>query len=538
MLGGELWFHFMNVMLMTLVVAPLVLWRYRRAVLAGMQDRLGAPLPVPAPRPSLRSMQAATAARSAPAFSVAAALAWEARLRRRIFAATLAAVFVPSLLLAAQYLAFNDLPMMPSHLFLTAAVTSSVAVPIYTVLTATPFWRAVRIGALTMCGLAAAGVVVSMVQRPFYGKAPTLDQALNFVAFFELAANELWLPALLGAVIGLRRVRGVAPLAFAGLLVFAIAPLLGVGVTNWLLGMAWSTGWVLSGPGIYAGIVVLALPVGLLAWWRLKALARGYEAKRFSDAQLLAHSWWLVVVTGYALTMVSVHPGTKPLLQILAASIAAYFLLPFLLAQGLRWAQGGAARPPPRTLLLLRVFGDTRRTEALFERIASRWQRFGPVTMIAAPDVVAGTVDPGDMLRFASGNIDASFITSQDDLTRRLATMDVAPDRDGRFRISEFCCRDDTWQATVVALIERADAVVMDLRGFSSERHGCEFELRELAARLGPGRGVLVVDASTDRALLAGLVPGGSGAMPMVEVRRGQGAQADAAFTALLGAAG
>ena len=32
MLGGELMFHFMNVMVMTLVVAPLVLWRYRRAV--------------------------------------------------------------------------------------------------------------------------------------------------------------------------------------------------------------------------------------------------------------------------------------------------------------------------------------------------------------------------------------------------------------------------------------------------------------------------------------------------------------------------
>ena len=59
--------------------------------------------------------------------------------------------------------------------------------------------------------------------------------------------------------------------------------------------------------------------------------------------------------------------------------------------------------------------------------------------------------------------------------------MDVEPDRDGRFRINEFCCRDDTWQATVVALIERADAVVMDLRGFTAERRGCEFELKELA---------------------------------------------------------
>jgi len=48
---------------------------------------------------------------------------------------------------------------------------------------------------------------------------------------------------------------------------------------------------------------------------------------------------------------------------------------------------------------------------------------------------------------------------------------------------------------------------------------------------------VLIVDASTDRSLLARLVPTGHAAMPMVEVRRGDGAQADAAFAALLGAA-
>jgi hypothetical protein len=528
MLGGELLFHFMNVVLMTLVVAPLVLWRYRRAVLAGMRHRLGAPLPLPPPR---------APARAAPSgFSVDAALAWEARLRRRIFIATLGAVFVPSLLLAAQYIAFADLPRMPSHLFLSAAVTSSVAVPIFAVLTATPFWRALRIGLLTLCGLAAATVVVSMLQRPFYGKAPSLDQLLNFVAFFQLAAVTLWLPVLLGLAVGTRRLRGIAPLAFAGLLVFATAPLLGVRVTQWLAGMRWSTGWVLAGPGIDAGIVVLALPVGLLAWWRLKAIARGYEAKRFSDAQLLAHSWWLLIVAGHALALVNAHPGTVPLLQVAAVSVVAYFLFPFLLGQALQWATGAAARPPRRTLLLLRVFGDTRRTEALFERIASRWQRFGPVTMIAAPDVVAGTVDPGDVLRFATGNIDASFVTSQDDLSRRLATMDVVADRDGRYRINEFCCHDDTWQATVVALIERADAVVMDLRGFTAARHGCEFELGELGARLGEGRAVLVVDASTDRALLSRLAPAGRAAMPMVEVQHGNGAQADAAFAALLGA--
>ena len=234
----------------------------------------------------------------------------------------------------------------------------------------------------------------------------------------------------------------------------------------------------------------------------MKALARRYEAKRFSDAQLLAGTWWLLIVASEAVERISVHPGLGPLLLILAVAALSAAMFPPLLAAALRRAQRGLERPPPRTLLLLRVFGDTARTEALFDRIASRWRWFGPLTMIAAPDVVARTVDPGDFLQFASGELGASFVNTQDELEQRLATLDRAPDPDGRYRVNEFCCRDSSWQATVVQLIERADAVLMDLRGFNPQRMGCEFELRELAARLRGTQVVLVVDASTDRALL------------------------------------
>jgi hypothetical protein len=531
MLGGQLVFHFVNVIVMTALVAPLVLWRYRRAVLAGMQDKLGAPLPLAAPR--RRGERAPAAA----GVDVAAALAWEARLRRRIFAVALVAAFVPSLLLSLLHYLIEGEPFTTVEVFLDAAVPTLVAVPICALLTAMPRWRALRLAVCTLAALAGATVLLAVVLHLAAGKAPTLDVAMNFVRFVEVATFLLVPPALVGLVIGARRVRGVAPLAFAALLVFALAPLLGLSVTQWLTGMRWSAGWVLSGPGLDAGIIVLALPMGLLAWWRLKALARAYELKRFSDAQLLAHSWWLVLVAFEAITLISVHAGAGNLLKVLAASAVAYALLPFLLAHGLRWAQRGAPAPPPRTLLLLRVFGDSARTAALFERIATRWQRFGPVTMIAAPDVVAGTVDPGDVLRFATGNLAASFVTSQADLTRRLATMDGAPDADGRYRMNEFCCHDDTWQATVVELIERADAVVMDLRGFSAQRHGCEFELKELATRLNASRVVVIVDASTDRALLAQLAPAGAASMRIAEVARGSGRQADAAFATLLAAA-
>ncbi len=523
MLGGELTFHLLNVLLLTLGIAPLVLWRYRRAVLAGMQGRAEVVLPVAEP----------SAPRPPAAVAGIDPLRWEARLRRRVFMAVLVATFLSALPLSGLFFYLGGEPTTPVHLYLKAGVMASAAVPMFAVLAAIPFWRALALWLATLAALAAAGVVLSMLQRPFYGKAPSLDQAMNFVLFFQFAAVTLWLPALLGLATGARRVRGVAPITFAGLLVFGLAPLLGLRLTQWLTGTQSGASWVLSGAGLYTGFIVVALPMGLLAWWRLKALARRYEAKRFSDAQLLAGTWWLLIVASEAVERISVRPGLGPLLLILAVAALSASMFPPLLAAALRRAQQGLERPAPRTLLLLRVFGDTARTEALFDRIASRWRWFGPLTMIVAPDVVARTVDPGDFLQFASGELGASFVNTQAELEQRLATLDRAPDPDGRYRVNEFCCRDSSWQATVVQLIERADAVLMDLRGFNPKRMGCEFELRELAARLRGTQVVLVVDASTDRALLDATL-GSSWRPNTIEVPRGRARQADSAFVALL----
>ena len=310
MLGGELSFHLLNVLLLTLGIAPLVLWRYRRAVLAGMQGRAERALPVAAP-----------AAADPPALPATVdPLRWEARLRRRVFIALLGATFVSALPLSALFFGLAGEPATPVHLYLKAGVLASAAVPMFAVLAAIPFWRALALWLATLAALAALGVALSMLQRPFYGKAPSLDQAMNFVVFFQFAAVTLWLPMLLGLATGARRVRGVAPIVFAGLLVFGLAPLLGLRLTQWLTGSQSGASWVLSGPGLYTGFIVVALPMGLLAWWRLKALARRYEAKRFSDAQLLAGTWWLLIVASEAVERISVHPGVGPLLLVLAVA--------------------------------------------------------------------------------------------------------------------------------------------------------------------------------------------------------------------------
>lgn len=526
MLGAELSLFVLNAVLLTAVVAPLLLWRYRRAVLSGMMARPAATL-------ALMPPQAPPVPQGGG--DVPGALRWEARVHRRVFIAVLGVVFVCALPLALLFVHLGDLPRTPAHVYPKAGVLATLAVPMAAVLIALPWRRAAGLWLVTLLVSAAVGVALSMLQRPFYGRTPTLDQLFNFVLFLQLAAVTLPLPLALLLASGARRVRGVAPIVLAALLVFALAPLFGLRLTTWLTGTHGGAQWVLAGPGLDTGFVLLALPLGLLAWWRLKRVARAFEAKRFSEAQLLLRTWWLLVVAVEVVDLVNARADALLLvLGVAALSVGAFAPL---LAAALRRAAAVPGRPPPRTLLVLRVFGDTARSEALFDRLVARWRWFGPVTMIAAPDVVARTVDPGDFLRFAAGDIGSTFVTTQEDLERRLTALDTAPDPDGRYRVNEFCCRDSSWQATVVQLIERADAVVMDLRGFNAQRAGCAFELGELARRRRPQQVLLLVDASTDRARLdAQLVVAGQRPV-LVELRRRDAGGLDAAFRALRHAA-
>lgn len=532
---GELWYHYANVIVLAALIAPLILWRYRVAVLTGMQSSAGASLTPPSP-----SADASTSpADRVPAPPTQRILAgnpsvWETSARKRVFVAVIAATLPSSLLLGALVIHIDQLPITPAHLLLQTTADVSTAIPIYAVLMAIPFWRALRLwlGFLVACAIGI--VVLSMLQRAFAGRAPGFDQLYNFVLLFQYVAVMAGPLLIVLLVTGRRKVRGVAPLVFAGLLAFGLAPLLGSRLTTWLSGTREGV-QVLFSTGLDIGFIVFALPTGWLAWLRLKALAHAYEAKRTSDGLLLARAWWLVIVADLVLMLVN---ASDQWLLIGCAGTAAYLMFPPLLERCLLQAIPPASRPPPRQLLLLRVFGYTGRTEALFDRIGARWRLFGPVTMIAAPDVVARTVDPGDFLRFMIGHIDTSFVNSRADLDTRLAGIDAAPDPDGRYRINDFCCRDNTWQATVVELITRADAVIMDLRGYSQARQGCSFELEQLRTRLAHSRLVLVTDKTTDLALLEqSLTPVMARAVALRRVEHGSVAETDTVFGALLEAA-
>ncbi len=526
-LTGELSHHFYNTVILTAVVAAIVLWRYRAAVLAGMRRSDGPGLAVgPAFVQALPSQPTET-----PLQEVAA---WERRARWCLGGAWILGVAASSLVLATSYVHLSGWQVSPAILLLMTLIFTTAAAPMIAVALAVPFWRGVA-GTVVMVILCAfLSLVAGLLERALSGRPLTLTQLQLFPLYFTFAANTLWLPGLLFLATAAVRLRGVVPITFAALLVFGLAPFAGSQLTARIAASEAGSEWALR-LGFNGVFVLIAVPAALLAWCRLHAMARAYEAKRFSDVQLLARSWWLMLVASVAFELLAARP--QPALSFAACTVSYLVFAPinrfFLGRSGV--ARG---RPPPRTLLLLRVFGYTARTERLFDRIGARWRLLGPVTMIAAPDVVARTIDPGDYLRYLTGRLAEHFIKSRRDLKARLAALDLRPDPDQRYRINDFCCREDTWQATVVELMNRADAVVMDLRGFTSERRGCEFELAEIGRRLAPSRVVLVVDAMTDHARVEHLLGAAAPGVRMLELGRARHGRIEPVFNALVEAAG
>lgn len=523
--GVPLVWVFLNTVIVTALLAAFALWRYRKAVFVGMQRRTAAALPLP---PGLTRERAAVDASALPR-----ALAQERATHRKVIRTYLLSVAAGAFPLAWLYLEQSDLPTTPAHIFMVTAILTCAAVPMIAVSLAWSWKRGLSFTLLFLLAGAAAATVVSVLQRIVSGRDPSLDQLLNFLIFFQMAGALLLLPVLLLLASGSSRLRAVVPMIFAALLVFGAAPWAG----SWLVFVLIQTKMGLEGllstvevVGIYAPFLLLVIPVGLVAWQRMHALSAAYVSKRFSDAQLLSRMWWLMLVAVIAFDLIL--SSKRSLLVTLAGAIVAYLAFPFANRWLFARSEPARERTRPRTLLLLRTFGYRARTERLFARIGMRWRYFGPLSVVAAPDVFAHTIDSGDFLEWLTGRIDESFVRSQADLERRLAQFDAAPDPDGRYRVTESCCHDDTWKPTVVSLMDRADVIVMDLRGLTKDHGGCAFELEQLRMRVDAARVVLIVDRKTPGQWLAG-----AGQQPhghVVCIERNSAAETNAVFEALL----
>jgi hypothetical protein len=355
-------------------------------------------------------------------------------------------------------------------------------------------------GSTQRARLAVVGVYFAVLAGLYaFAVAVVPTVTIGQLAFLWLASNVP--PSLLMIAFLNRRVRAVGPLVIA----FTIVALLGANIALSLsapedrlrrivhVGTALSLG---ANGMFFAIMLVGAAFFAVFGGLGLVWIRRSYEAGRISDQSLMIDAVWLVF--GVVESMNFVFSGPLWLLSGLAALLAYKIVCTAgfsLIARRVR-----PERPP--VLLLLRVFSLGRRSERLFDSLATHWRYVGAVRLIAGPDLATTTIEPHEFLDFVSGRLARRFIDGPAALERRLAETGSRADHDGRFRVGDFFCHDDTWRDVLTRLAGESDAVLMDLRGFSTVNAGCVYEVHALVNVVPFPRIVLIYDGTTDRAFL------------------------------------
>jgi hypothetical protein len=312
----------------------------------------------------------------------------------------------------------------------------------------------------------------------------------EFISILAFIAFVVLVPAVLLLAVSVRNFRAVGPFLAVPVAVAAA----GLSVWAWIaLPLVIRTDATRDQAAVVVIVAVLLVaPIGLVyLWWS----ARQYAHKRASDQMLLISQWWFLATVWPSITLVSssVYWAFTFWLAYLAFRLAT--------AAGLRLRRRAISSAPLR-LLLLRVFGRQRSSERLLGRLGTSWRHLGPVQMIAGPDLVAAALEPHEFLDSLRGKLSRQFVADPDDLRRRLGQLDLGPDTDGRYRVNELFCHDDTWRPTLHELVHRSDCILLDLRGFTVARQGVTYEITQLV-ELAPLRRVLVLtDETTDHGFL------------------------------------
>lgn len=85
------------------------------------------------------------------------------------------------------------------------------------------------------------------------------------------------------------------------------------------------------------------------------------------------------------------------------------------------------------------------------------------------------------MLMFDLIRMKHQFMSSSDALTKRMQKLEKKPTKlDNTFKEVPVMCYDNTWKQAVDGLVNSADVILMDLRGFSEANKGCAYEINIL----------------------------------------------------------
>jgi hypothetical protein len=475
--------------LATLAISEVYLWLYRRAVvqaMAAQRQSSGATATAPAPAPALAG-QVALAVRSVDRDSgsdSAGGGLYQRFLRAR---KTTAAVYVAAGLVYAGLMAIA-FGMQYGTLSFPEWLAFSVAFAWPAVLSALLFnpprrrrWR--------------AAIVIGYLVVFFLG---TLVPTAGWFLFGIFMANVG--ATIVSMVVRARRIHAVAPLIGAVLTIGGATLLVLLAVTVFVGdNPAQPDGEMETGAAfLFLGVLLVVMATGpLTAWFTLRTVAARYGRKSTSDQAVAMSAFWLTFAGIQSTTFAFVDArwiiaGLVIFLVFAAAATTGFWLVRRRTTIGHR---------APR-LLVLRVFALGRRSRKLFDQFATLWRHVGSVQLIAGPDLASSTVEPHEFLDFLRRRLGDRFLDSDESIAGALARLDTDPDPDGRYRITDFICRDHAWRTVFGRLAAESDVVLMDLRGFSTANAGCVYELGALLDVVPIERVTIIVNQSTDEDFL------------------------------------
>jgi hypothetical protein len=340
--------------------------------------------------------------------------------------------------------------------------------------------------------------------------------------FFELSGTLLF-----GILYG----REMADMSLHDLTPFAV----GLGLANFCLGAAFLF-WLLRQREKFRAIALLItfvvvawavehwlfpkLPVGQIAtgtvgnalqfymlWLVFQGLIR-LEEQNFLRSEILHFDLcWLFLALCASQRFISEETFVTPHLS-LAISLGFFLgLAPFagyaiFLHVALRRDWIAQRHWPGRRLLLLRVFGGAAKRARLFDMLGETWRHVGRIDFIAGTDLSQRHVDARALEAFLLGRLHALFLKSPAEVDQRVAALRTRLEGDLRYPVNELYCYADAWQYAVQRLAADSDAVIMDLRGFTSGNRGCAFELGVLVQFVPLERILLLTDSTTDGSAL------------------------------------
>lgn len=453
-------------------------WAVGRAMRAAAREAAPFPEPAPASSPD-RPLEVTLVSQSSPLPAIPVHQVTSVRAMKRVGAAYALAGLVHATLATTIMFWLNELDFRPFRSLVIGSVFAWPVVAAMTMTTAVTRRQQTRL----IGGYFAWLLVLEIIAEAFQ-----LRYKPGFGEVFLLWAITMGPPTVVIVLLANRAWRSVGLTALFISIVLVGALLLGFMLVGCAVLTSRSIALLESRNLVLFSIMLVC---GALAWMLLRRSANRYQAKQASDQMLMLDSWWLLVTALEILQQM----GNYGLMSFafLLAYVGYRFTLRFLLRRF------GLATLPhsPQPMLLLRVFGHATRARTLADQVGQTWRHAGPINMIGGTDLATALLEPDELMTFWSGKLRQGFVVSPDDLDKRLRNLDEKRDPDGRYRINEFFCHDDTWRATVRALAQRSAVVLMDLRGFGKENRGCEFELAMLLGEVPIARVVLLVDRTT-----------------------------------------